>query len=87
MRARATFACALVVRLGAHTPETAPPLSRAAFFQRWWDEQEDQMQDLVRGLVANGQLEFINGALARSLARPRALSHARACAFACALCL
>ncbi len=32
-----------------------------AFFQRWWQEQTDSMKDIVRGLVASGQLEFING--------------------------
>jgi alpha-mannosidase len=32
-----------------------------AFFQRWWQEQSDSMKSDVRGLVANGQLEFING--------------------------
>ena len=29
--------------------------------QRWWDEQDEKMQTLTRGLVASGQLEFING--------------------------
>jgi hypothetical protein len=28
---------------------------------RWWDEQNEHMKDQVRGLVNNGQLEFING--------------------------
>ena len=56
-----------------------------AFFQRWWSDQTPAKQAAVQGLVASGQLEFINGALVRSLARPRAHSHARACAFACAL--
>lgn len=32
-----------------------------AFFKRWWDEQNDEMKELVRGLVNRGQLEFING--------------------------
>jgi hypothetical protein len=32
------------------------------FFARWWDEQPDARRDTTRGLVENGQLEFINGA-------------------------
>ena len=32
-----------------------------AFFWRWWKEQDDRMQTLVKYLVQNGQLEFING--------------------------
>lgn len=32
-----------------------------AFFQRWWQEQTETTKDIVRGLVASGQLEFING--------------------------
>ena len=32
-----------------------------AFFQRWWRQQDDAMQALVRSFVASGQLEFING--------------------------
>ena len=32
-----------------------------AFFQRFWDDTDTRTADLVRGLVASGQLEFING--------------------------
>eukprot|EP01012_Entosiphon_sulcatum_P033578 TRINITY_DN4250_c0_g1_i1.p1 TRINITY_DN4250_c0_g1~~TRINITY_DN4250_c0_g1_i1.p1 ORF type:complete len:989 (-),score=171.07 TRINITY_DN4250_c0_g1_i1:1004-3946(-) len=32
-----------------------------AFFQRWWREQDSEIQDQVQGLVASGQLVFING--------------------------
>jgi len=32
-----------------------------AFFQRWWRQQNDEMKKTVKGLVASGQLEFING--------------------------
>ena len=32
-----------------------------AFFQRWWRQQNDAMKSDVQALVANGQLEFING--------------------------
>lgn len=32
-----------------------------AFFQRWWSEKNDKIQEVVRKLVDSGQLEFING--------------------------
>ena len=32
-----------------------------AFFQRWWSDQTPAKQAAVQGLVASGQLEFING--------------------------
>ena len=32
-----------------------------AFFQRWYAEQDDPTRGLVRQLVADGQLEFVNG--------------------------
>jgi hypothetical protein len=32
-----------------------------AFFTMWWSEANDKMKALVQQLVANGQLEFING--------------------------
>lgn len=32
-----------------------------AFFKRWWDEQNDQTKTVVKKLVKNKQLEFING--------------------------
>lgn len=32
-----------------------------AFFKRWWDEQEDSVKSAVKKLLANKQLEFING--------------------------
>lgn len=31
------------------------------FFKRWWNEQSSTIQDAVKKLVQNGQLEFING--------------------------
>ncbi|XP_021762464.1 probable alpha-mannosidase At5g13980 [Chenopodium quinoa] len=34
-----------------------------AFFERWWREQSEGMQDIVKGLVKSGQLEFINGGM------------------------
>lgn len=33
----------------------------SAFFFRWWDNQSDDMKTLVKSLVSQGQLEFING--------------------------
>jgi len=33
-----------------------------AFFQRWYAEQDAEMQGIVKELVGTGQLEFINGA-------------------------
>lgn len=30
-----------------------------AFFQRWWREQSDKSQEIVRKLVDSGQLEFM----------------------------
>ena len=32
-----------------------------AFFQRWWDEQNESTKKLVKRLVKDRQLEFING--------------------------
>ena len=32
-----------------------------AFFKRWWDEQTEETKSVVKRLVANKQLEFING--------------------------
>lgn len=31
------------------------------FFARWWDQQPADRQNITKGLVSNGQLEFING--------------------------
>lgn len=32
-----------------------------AFFWQWWEEQNDSTRDIVRDLVNQGRLEFING--------------------------
>ena len=32
-----------------------------AFFARWWNEQSNATKDVVKKLVANRQLEFVNG--------------------------
>ncbi|XP_027351852.1 probable alpha-mannosidase At5g13980 [Abrus precatorius] len=34
-----------------------------AFFKRWWRDQSEAVQDVVKKLVSLGQLEFINGAM------------------------
>lgn len=33
--------------------------SMQAFFQRWWRDQSEAVQDLVRKFVSSGQLEFM----------------------------
>lgn len=30
-----------------------------AFFQRWWRDQSEAVQDVVKKLVSSGQLEFM----------------------------
>jgi lysosomal alpha-mannosidase len=32
-----------------------------AFFSRWWEEQNEGTKQIVRDLVSEGRLEFING--------------------------
>ena len=32
-----------------------------AFFARWWNEQSATTKEVVKKLVSNGQLEFVNG--------------------------
>lgn len=32
-----------------------------AFFWQWWEEQNQETRDVVRDLVAQGRLEFVNG--------------------------
>ncbi|OMO99296.1 hypothetical protein COLO4_13372 [Corchorus olitorius] len=34
-----------------------------AFFQRWWRDQSEQIQSIVKEFVRSGQLEFINGGM------------------------
>lgn len=34
-----------------------------AFFQRWWRDQSETIQHVVKQLVSSGQLEFINGGM------------------------
>lgn len=33
-----------------------------AYFWRWWNEQDDNIKDIVRVLVNEGRLEFVIGA-------------------------
>ena len=35
--------------------------STKAFFQQWWREQSDAIQNIVKELVNSGQFEFITG--------------------------
>lgn len=34
----------------------------SAFFSRWWEDQNDELKEKVKMLVAEGRLEFIGGA-------------------------
>nr|POF01591.1 putative alpha-mannosidase [Quercus suber] len=34
-----------------------------AFFQRWWRDQSEEVQSIVKQLVSSGQLELINGGM------------------------
>ena len=36
-------------------------LGEMAFFHRWWKAQNETSRNIVKRLVENGQLEFING--------------------------
>uniref|UniRef100_A0A5B7BPI0 Alpha-mannosidase n=1 Tax=Davidia involucrata TaxID=16924 RepID=A0A5B7BPI0_DAVIN len=44
-----------------HDPNRKFIFAEMAFFQRWWEEQNVEIQEEVRKLVDAGQLEFING--------------------------
>ncbi len=48
-----------------------------AFFQRWWAEQAPAKRAAVQGLVASGQLEFINGGWSMYVV-PRSARHRQA---------
>jgi alpha-mannosidase len=50
-----------VIKELAWNPDRKFSYVEQAFFQRFWDEADDKMRDVTRGLVASGQLEFING--------------------------
>ena len=34
----------------------------SAFFFKWWDKQNDVMQEVVKSLINEGRLEIIGGA-------------------------
>lgn len=42
-------------------PERRFTYVEQAFFQRWWRQQTPAVQANVKTLVANGQLDFVNG--------------------------
>jgi hypothetical protein len=42
-------------------PPPRPPARPQSFFTRWWDEQSDATRELVKKLVREGQLDFVNG--------------------------
>ncbi|KAM0950051.1 putative alpha-mannosidase [Dioscorea sansibarensis] len=42
-------------------PDRKFVFAEQAFFQRWWSEKSEYIQDVVKKLVDSGQLEFING--------------------------
>eukprot|EP00123_Amoebidium_parasiticum_P016348 comp23400_c0_seq1/m.38816 comp23400_c0_seq1/g.38816 ORF comp23400_c0_seq1/g.38816 comp23400_c0_seq1/m.38816 type:complete len:1049 (-) comp23400_c0_seq1:168-3314(-) len=50
-----------VVQNLAENPNRKFMYVEVAFFKRWWREQNDKTRALVRKLVKNGQLVFING--------------------------
>lgn len=45
----------------ARNPERRFVEVEQAFFQRWWAQQGEEQRALVRRLVSEGQLEFLNG--------------------------
>ena len=45
----------------ANNPERKFSQVEMKFFTMWWDHQDDEMKNMVREFVKNGQLEFING--------------------------
>ncbi|KAK9842267.1 hypothetical protein WJX81_003590 [Elliptochloris bilobata] len=45
----------------AANPDRKFIYAEMAFFTRWWAEQTDRTQQLVKRLVADGQLDFVNG--------------------------
>ncbi|TRY79620.1 hypothetical protein TCAL_12196 [Tigriopus californicus] len=50
-----------VVKELTFAPEKKYIQVETAFFWRWWLEQDDQMKNMTRSLVENGQLEFVSG--------------------------
>ena len=58
--ARAHYASHPVQGLQNDTSRTFSYVEQA-FFQRWFEVQSNGMQSTVKGLVASGQLTFLNG--------------------------
>lgn len=50
-----------VVQRLADDPNRRFMYVETGFFARWWDQQPPRVKNLTKALVANGQLEFING--------------------------
>lgn len=50
-----------VVQALTENPERRFIYVEIAFFKRWWDQQSPALQEKVKELVKNRQLEFING--------------------------
>ena len=50
-----------VVKELAFDPQKRFIQVETAFFWRWWSEQDETMKEMVKDLVASGQLEFIGG--------------------------
>ncbi|KAL6744840.1 hypothetical protein V8C86DRAFT_268715 [Haematococcus lacustris] len=55
-----TILDAVVLALQAN-PDRKFVYAETGFFSRWWGDQSAGTQDLVRRLVAAGQLDFVNG--------------------------
>ena len=45
----------------SQNPDRTFTYVETAFFSAWWEEQTDNTKSLVKRLVANGQLSFVNG--------------------------
>ncbi len=60
------FKCLLLLRVfdncAVQHADTWLCVHAQAFFTRWWAEQTERTQSLVKRLVADGQLGFVNGA-------------------------
>merc|ERR1719253_964389 len=50
-----------VVQQLAEDPNRKFIYVEVGFFARWWDQQPERKREMTRKLVANGQMEFING--------------------------
>ena len=56
-------------------PDRKFTFAEQAFFQRWWNEQNEERRNVTKALVANGQLSFVlNGWAQVSLSLSLSLS-------------